>query len=160
MIIGTFLLLGQLGAPVHGAQLWPFILLVPGCFFWWHFYVHRREQPGLLFPGTILVLYSLYFFLNQLTGYRYAGQTSFIFTLGVALGFFAMYYFSSVRRRVFFILAWIMTVISLITAVSTIAGKLWWPILLITTGALLLTRRNQSSSQPEHDSIVPPANNK
>jgi len=154
IIVGIILALSQLGLPIDFGNFWPFLLLVPGLFFWGLFY-SKKNQPGIssvLIPGTILVLYSLYFFFNQFTDYKYASETSFIFTFGVALGFFIMYYFGGKKQREVLIPAWILTAISVVIFLGTVGGGNWWPVFIIFLGLFLLYRKDFFKSKNNDES--------
>jgi hypothetical protein len=157
-LIGLLLLLDQWGTPIRLGDFWPIILLIPGLFFWIQ-WLSKREQTGLIVPGTILVLYSFYFFFNQLTDYHWAGQTSFMFTGAVAGGLLVMHHFSPQKRKGSLIAGWILMGIALVTAASTILSGRLWPILFIAAGIILLyTKNTPAKKTPTHD-IKNPHNN-
>lgn len=152
--IGVLLLLSQLGLNINFGGVWPFILLVPGVFFWVHFFGNQdKRSSSLLIPGTILIVYSLYFFFNEAVDYRYAGETSFIFTFGVALGFFAAYWFARQKARGMLITAWILTAAAAINVISVTPQAKWWPgVALVLVGGYLLYRGNAPKASPPPDS--------
>jgi len=57
IIIGIILTLGQLGLPVGWGNSWPFLLLVPGLFFWGLYYAKKGQAGGvgILMPGTVTI---------------------------------------------------------------------------------------------------------
>jgi len=157
ILIGVLLLMNQAGLNVDFGYIWPIFLLIPGIFFWIMFYSKKEKQrmrSSLLLPGTILIIYSLYFFYNQITNYDFAGETSFVFTLGVALGFFAMYYFGEIKNKGILIPAWILAGVSAILLLSTVGGGIWWPIIIIFVGLFLLYKKDffkDNSSKSKDD---------
>lgn len=149
ILIGVLFLLENLGLNVNFGYYWPVVLLVPGIIFWVTFFQNKETRSSaILIPGTILVIYSLYFFFNQLNDYKYAGETSFIFTLGIALGFFAAYYYAKdqVKKKGYLIPAWILTGVALINLLGTTTQWEWWPILLIGLGVYLLYKNDKVKS--------------
>ncbi|MFZ6036030.1 MAG: LiaF transmembrane domain-containing protein [Patescibacteria group bacterium] len=150
LVVGALLLLNQFGIAPNLGFLWPIFLLVPGVLFYVGYYQKRSSADnfGLLIPGTILIIYSLYFFINQATDYRFAGELSFMFILGVSLAFFAAYYLPTSHRRGLLIPAWILLGISIINFLGAISSWDWWPILLIVLGIYLLYSRQQPKNKP------------
>ena len=143
IILGCLFLLEKVGLNINFGFYWPVVLLIPGIIFWVSFYQDKeRKSSALLIPGTILIIYSLYFFFNQMYDYSYAGETSFIFTFGVALGFFAAYYFDKVKKKGYMITAWILSGAALINLLSTTTQWEWWPILIIGIGVYLLYKKD------------------
>ncbi len=142
--IGAVLLLEQFGVDLNIGAGWPFFLLIPGVLFWVGYYTSRdtRDNFGLLIPGTILIVYSAYFFILEATNGAYAAELSFMFTFGVALAFFAAHYLSKAKPKGLKIAGWVLTIVSLITLLSTISTYDWWPAILIVIGVLLLLQRN------------------
>jgi hypothetical protein len=148
ILIGFLLLLDQWGAPLRLGGFWPFFLLIPGLFFWVEF-LSKRQRFGLLMPGTILVLYSAYFFFCEATNYRFSDELSFLFTFAVAAGLFLMYHFSEPKKKGLLVAGWILTGVSLITLISTIGGGQLWPIVLIICGLWLLYQKKNSSGSDQ-----------
>jgi len=142
ILVGLLLLFDQWGMPINIGSFWPVFVLLPGLFFLMHFF-STRLKPGLLIPGSILTLSSVYFFFNQWTGYRWAEATSFIFVLSVALGLFAMYRFSSVKKGGLLLAGWILLVTALVNLFSTIFNGRWWPIIIIAAGVFLLAYKQK-----------------
>lgn len=151
ILLGALFLAGQFGLDINIGAIWPIVLLLPGVIFWISYFANRenRDSYVLLIPGTILVVYSLYFFFNEATGYDYAGETSFMFTLGVGLSFFAAYYLSKSKPRGLLIAAWIVSAMALINLVSTISTWNWWPVIFIAVGITLLYKRSQRLEKKE-----------
>lgn len=148
VLIGVLFLLNNMGLNINLGFYWPVVLLIPGVIFWISFYQDKEKRSSaILIPGTILIVYSLYFFFNQMNEYLYAGETSFIFTLGIALGFFAAYYYAKDRLTVkgYLIPAWILTGVALINLLGTTTQWEWWPIFLIGIGVYLLYKNGQKT---------------
>ncbi|MDP2683886.1 MAG: hypothetical protein Q8P20_02405 [bacterium] len=150
ILIGCLFILQNMGLNINLGFYWPIFLLIPGVIFWISFYQDRENKSSaILIPGTILIVYSLYFFFNQTNDYQYAGETSFIFTLGIALGFFAAYYLAREKNRTkgFLIPAWILSGVALINLLGTTTQWEWWPILLIGIGVYLLYKKEPKSTE-------------
>ncbi|MBU0963628.1 hypothetical protein KKC06_01155 [Patescibacteria group bacterium] len=138
ILFGVLLLLSQFGININFGNIWPIAILIPGLFFWILFLSKKDKSGGVLIPGTILVVYSLYFFFNQVTDYEFAGQTSFVFIIGVSLGFFAAYFLPQKKEPIFLVPAWILLAISIFILLITVFNGSWWPILIIILGIWLL----------------------
>ncbi|MFH0952223.1 MAG: DUF5668 domain-containing protein [Patescibacteria group bacterium] len=149
IILGAVLLLPELGYQIDLGDFWPLFLLVPGLAFWLLFVLKRTPgMHGVLIPGTILTVYGLYFFYLNLTDFKYASESSFIYTLAVALAFFAAYFFGG-RSKGLLVPAWLLTIISVIILISnTVQGASAWSIIIIVVGLWLLFggRHYRSSS--------------
>lgn len=144
IIIGVLFLLQNMGININLGYYWPIFLLIPGMMLWITFFQNKQNKSSaLLIPGTILIVYSLYFFFNQMNDYKYAAETSFIFTLGIALGFFAANYYAKdkIKRKGYLIPAWILTGVAVINLLSTTTQWEWWPIFLIGIGVYLLYKK-------------------
>lgn len=148
VLIGLLLLLDQWVIALKFDNWWQVLLLIPGVFLWIQFF-SKRANPGLLIPGTILILYSLYFFFNQLTGHRFAGETSFIFVFAIACGLFIKRHFSKEKNNGLLAAGWILTGISIIIFLSTVSGGKWWPLLFIVIGIFLLIKNNARPPSPK-----------
>ena len=154
ILIGALFLLQNMGWDIKIGFYWPVVLLIPGILFWTSFYQNKKNRSSaILIPGTILIVYSLYFFFNQLNDYNYAGETSFIFTLGIALGFFAAYYYSDDKNKSkgYLIPGWILLAISAVNLLGSTTQWEWWPLFLIALGVFLLYKKDHKSDQnPKH----------
>lgn len=154
VIIGCLFILQNLGLDLKIGFYWPVILLIPGIIFWITFYQNKQNRSSaILIPGTILIVYSLYFFFNQMNNYTYAAETSFMFTLGVGLGFFAAHYLAEKKNssKGYLIPAWILTGIALINLLGTTTQWEWWPILLIGFGVYLLYKKDPKLTEQGKD---------
>ncbi|MFA6098475.1 MAG: DUF5668 domain-containing protein [Patescibacteria group bacterium] len=147
--LGLLLLADQFGLDINFGSFWPIFLLLPGIALWVIFFWNKNRDGGLLIPGTILIIYSLYFFYNEYTNYKFAGETSFLFTLAIGLGFFCAYYFPQKKNRGYLIPGWILTTVSAIVLLSTVTDGKWWPIIIIIAGLFLLYKRNKLENHQE-----------
>lgn len=150
IVIGVLLMVNQFGLEIYIGGAWPLFLLIPGVLFWIAYLSSRaqRDNYGLLIPGTILIVYSVYFFILEITGGNYAAEFSFLFTFGIGLAFFAAHYMSRAQPKGLKIAGWILTVISIITLISTLSRSEWWPGVLILIGVVLLLQRGSKIKQP------------
>lgn len=157
LFLGIILLLQQFGAPINVDDFWPIFLLIPGLFLWGLYYT-KRDNYGVLIPATILLVYSFYFFLNESTDYKYAGETSFLFTFGVALGLYAAYSASAAKPNGLKIASYILAAISAMTLLSTIGNGIWWPVVLIVIALFMLFKQDKSekpNNQSNPDNTPP-----
>ena len=70
--------------------IWPLLLIIGGLLFWigW---LAKRQEYGLLMPGTILLVYGLMFEYSAMYGWYYMDDLWPGFLIGPGLGFFFMY---------------------------------------------------------------------
>ncbi|MDP3964051.1 MAG: DUF5668 domain-containing protein [bacterium] len=151
LLLGIVFLLNQLdlGWTIRLGDFWPLFIILPGLFFL-SLYVRRPDgstREGLLIPGMILSLLGAYFMFSAMTDWQYGSESSFVYTLIVAVAFFSAYYLGK-RRRGYLIPAWILLIVSAIILVNTALPQLnLWPAVLIIFGIWLLARP-QKRAQP------------
>lgn len=75
---------------LDAGDFWPIIIFLVGAGFELAYYI-TLKAPGLLVPGGILTTYSLLFFFETATNWRFASVTWPIYLLGVAVGLFQLY---------------------------------------------------------------------
>ena len=94
IIGGVFLLInfGYINITINIADHWPLALIIPGLLFELGYFV-KREDPGLLVPGGILLTYGAIFYLNIFHGWNLMSQLWPLFPMGVAIGLFQLYLF-------------------------------------------------------------------
>ncbi len=134
ILIGALLLLNQIGFRIH-IDLWPIIFIILGLFFvslW-----KSKGAWGFLLPATFFLLLGLYFFAMVLVSWRYANETSFVYTFFIAIGFFVTYFIGK-KITGLLIPAWIFTFTSAIIFLSTFSQLSLWPLLLVGVGLWLL----------------------
>ena len=140
ILMGILFLLHELDIIVDIGAFGYLFLIVPGIGLWFLFFSRRgrRGIEGLLIPGTILTLLGAFFLYQEITEWKYSGETSFIYIIIVALSFFAAHYFGT-RSRGFLVPAWILIIVSLIILfTTTIKWDFIWPTILIVFGLWLL----------------------
>ena len=93
---------------LDGGDFWPIIVFLVGAGFELAYYI-TLKAPGLLVPGGILTTYSLLFFFEVSTNWRFAAFTWPVYLLGVAIGLFQLYLHVGRPR-------------GLLTAISIISG--------------------------------------
>ena len=93
---------------LDSGDFWPIIIFLAGAGFELAYYITLRA-PGLLVPGGILTAYSLLFFFETATNWRFAAVTWPVYILGVAVGLFQLWLHSGRPR-------------GLLTAVGIIGG--------------------------------------
>ncbi len=75
---------------LDAGDFWPIIVFLLGAGFELAYYISLKA-PGLLVPGGILTTYSLLFFFEVATNWRFAAVTWPVYLLGVAIGLFQLY---------------------------------------------------------------------
>jgi uncharacterized membrane protein YhaH (DUF805 family) len=76
--------------------IWPLFLIIPGISMHIKYFSERRDSSSLVVAG-ILTTYGLYFLFNIITGKAYAQVSSFIYPLGICIGFMESYIFGEKR---------------------------------------------------------------
>jgi hypothetical protein len=143
IVIGVLLILTNLDIiTIDFRDLWPWIITLVGIAFWIG-YFNNRANYGLLMPGTILVVYGVYFYYESINFWRTAGMLWPVYLLGPGLGFFAMYYFGP-REKGLLVAGAVNSGIALFFLLQLTSLFQYWPVLLIILGALLLwhSRKN------------------
>ncbi|MFA6909152.1 MAG: DUF5668 domain-containing protein [Patescibacteria group bacterium] len=148
IVVGIMLFLDQLGVTGVFDDFWPVIILLIGLSFLYGW--RSKKAWGMLIPGIILSLLGVYFLAMESFDWRYAEQTSFIYTFIVSLAFFGSYYLGA-RTRGLLVPAWILAGVSFVVLISTVGGDSWWPILLVAFGGYLLysSRKKNTASASE-----------
>jgi hypothetical protein len=123
--------------------VWPLLLIVGGFLFWIGWLI-KREEYGLLMPGTILLVYGIMFQYSALYGWYYMDLLWPGFLLGPGLGFFFMYLFGP-HEKGLLIPASILTLLALLFWSGREAFRYFWPLLLIAVGIYLLFRNRTKS---------------
>lgn len=118
--------------------IWPLMLIIGGLLFWigW---LAKREEYGLLMPGTILLVYGLMFQYSAINGWYYMDELWPGFLLGPGLGFFFMYIFGK-RERGLLVPASILTILALLFWAGKDTFHFFWPLLLIAVGVYIIFR--------------------
>ncbi|WP_068616297.1 hypothetical protein [Paenibacillus tuaregi] len=111
---GIVILLGKWGVfSFLGFTLWPLIILVPGILL--HLlYFARRGSAVLLVPGGILTVYGILFFILNFSGGNTVAYVWPLFILGIAVGLFEYDLLSSPRPAGVFLIAVILTAITVV----------------------------------------------
>ncbi|GIP20506.1 hypothetical protein [Paenibacillus sp. J22TS3] len=111
---GIVILLGKWGVfSFLGFTLWPLIILVPGILL--HLlYFARRGSAVLLVPGGILTVYGILFFILNFSGGSTVAYVWPLFILGIAVGLFEYDLLSSPRPAGVFLIAVILTAITVV----------------------------------------------
>lgn len=77
--------------------LWPLFLLIPGISMHLN-YFSNRNNSGNLFVAAILTTYGLLFLFNAVTADEYSHMLTFVYPLGISIGFFELYAFGDKRN--------------------------------------------------------------
>lgn len=75
---------------LDAGDFWPIIIFLVGAGFELAYYISLKA-PGLLVPGGILTTYSLLFFFEVATNWRFAAVTWPVYLVGVVVGLFQLY---------------------------------------------------------------------
>ncbi len=156
ILVGVLFLLRNLGVLSFSlANTWPFLLLFPGVVFWLFWFADRTHYR-LLMPGTILIVYGLYFLLENQWPYRLSGALWPIFILGPGLGFWAMYVLGSREER-YLRSGLVLTVISGVFFALALDNRFVWPLLLIGVGVYLIVKEKVRQRGSPRESESTPA---
>lgn len=77
--------------------IWPLFLLIPGITMHINYFSNGRNSSSLVVAG-ILTTYGALFLFNTLTNNIYSDELTFIYFLGIAIGFFESYIFGNKRN--------------------------------------------------------------
>ncbi len=137
---------------LDSGDFWPIIIFLVGAGFELAYYISLKA-PGLLVPGGILTTYSLLFFFEVSTNWRFAAVTWPIYLLGVAVGLFQLYLHSGKPRGLMIaigIIGGMAVACFIVMAFRFILGifdlGLLLPVLLLVGGLILVSRRNRSAN--------------
>ncbi len=78
--------------------IWPLFLLIPGLMFELSYFGSRRN-PGVLVPGGILTVYSVFFYFNIITGWNFMDNLWPVFLLGPSFWFVPTLFVRRKRKR-------------------------------------------------------------
>lgn len=79
--------------------VWPFFLLVPGISKHVEFFKNRRDAGSLVIAG-ILTVYGLLFLIHAITSWKYSHMLTFVYPLGIGIGFWESYVLGDRRSSV------------------------------------------------------------
>jgi hypothetical protein len=96
--VGVFLIVQKtIGLDIEvWSFVWPLFLLIPGISMHVNYFSNGRGSNNLVVAG-ILTIYGALFLFNTLTHSLYAEGLTFIYPLGIAIGFFENYAFGNKR---------------------------------------------------------------
>ncbi|MCP8967781.1 LiaI-LiaF-like domain-containing protein [Ectobacillus ponti] len=131
---------------------WPFILLLVSLGFHIAFFASgmNPRRAGLLVPGGVLLVLSLLFIFEAVTGWRFAGQTWPVYMLAPAVGLFELYVFGG-RQRTLLIPVAVLSIVSL-SFLAQMALRFtfeFWPLLLVAVGVWMLTGRGRKRKEDD-----------
>lgn len=130
--------------------IWPLFLLIPGLMFELSYFGSRRN-PGVLVPGGILTVYSVFFYFNIITGWNFMDNLWPVFLLGPSFGLFQLYLFGGREKGVLIA----STILGFLSAVFLsfslfgFAADFIGPAALILFGLFILTK--DKKSRKRHD---------
>jgi len=131
------------------ARLWPLFILVPGLAFEYG-YFSKRQAPGLLVPGGILMTLGIVFLIQTYTNWVFAGYMWPFYILAPAIGLFQFYLFGG-HNRGLLVPVGILTTVAVCgflgSAFSFINRSMIWPIALIVAGLIILTGKGNETAK-------------
>lgn len=141
LLAGLIILLGKLGVFTFLSTIfWPLLVLIPGILL--HVLYFGRLLPSVvLIPGGMLVVYALLFVFCNIFGWSNLKYLWPLFILGVAVGLYEYYLFSSPKQRTLFTVSIGLAAVSVL---FLLIAMMWsWGIyviaaLLIVAGAFLM----------------------
>lgn len=139
IILGLAFFLPQLGIGESG-DLWPAFILAPGLGFLALYFAsdNRKKVAGLLIPGVITTLVSIFFFVLNYAGWQHMATLWPMFPLFVGISFYAFYLGSGRQDRGILIPANILLLVGVVfLALSSYSYK-FWPIVLIGLGLIMI----------------------
>lgn len=146
LIVGSVMLLNNTNIIQFNMELlWPLFMIIPGVMFHVSYFDGRhRNNPTVLVPGAILVIYGVHFLLCILTDWRFSDITWPIYPLGVGIGFYELYYFGGRKsqHRCTAISVISISILALIISVFHLGLSFQYifPAALIATGFVIICR--------------------
>lgn len=97
--LGVFLIVQRtIGLDIEvWSFIWPLFLLIPGITMHINYFSKGRNSSSLVVAG-ILTIYGGLFLFNTLTNNIYSDDLTFIYFLGISIGFFESYIFGNKRN--------------------------------------------------------------
>ena len=145
--VGAFLILQKaLNFTIDVWQfVWPFFLLIPGISIHIDYFKNKRDS-GSLVVGGILTVYGLLFLVNAISGWNYSHMLTFVYPLGIGIGFWESFAFGD-RKNSSLSIALVFLVISVFMLINdvfpSLAGDFKYyiiPVLLVVTGILIMLK--------------------
>ncbi len=143
--LGVFLILQKaLNLTIDISQfVWPFFLLIPGISMHVEFFKNKKDAGSLVVAGVITV-YGLLFLINALTLWKYSHMLTFVYPLGIGIGFWESFEFGD-KKNSSLSIAIVFLVISLYMllndALPDLAGNIKYyivPALLVVVGVIII----------------------
>lgn len=97
--LGVFLIVQKtIGLDIEiWSFIWPLFLLIPGITMHINYFSSGRNSGSIVVAG-ILTIYGALFLFNTLTNNIYTDKLTFIYFLGISIGFFESYIFGNKRN--------------------------------------------------------------
>jgi hypothetical protein len=130
---------------------WPSVMIIGGLFFWFG-WITKRQEFGLLMPGTILLVYGIMFQYSAINGWYYMDVLWPGFLLGPGLGFLFMYLLGN-REKGLLIPAFILIILAALFWMEHDVYRYFWPAILIALGIYLLLK-NRQQEEVKKDTIT------
>jgi len=147
IVLGILFLLPRLG--VDFGNLWPMFLLAPGISFiiYYIFSTNKEKSSGILIPGTILVLMSVFFYAQTFSGWANSDKLWPIYPLIVGIAFYVKYLGGFRKDRGILVPANILTAIGIVFLILNYYSFNLWPLILIIVGlAFVLSGMRKANS--------------
>ena len=132
--IGILFLIGNISR-VGMEVLWPTFPLAIGLAFWFR-YFKDRDNPGMLMPGTILIITSLLFLYCTLFGWSHMENLWPLFIIAPGAGFVAMY-FGGNKDQGLLVPAGVLITVGILFLFISSGLRDFWPVFLIFAGILI-----------------------
>lgn len=99
VILGAFLIVQRtIGLDIEiWSFIWPLFILIPGITMHINYFSDRRNPSSLVLAG-IMTVYGGLFLFNTLTNGIYSDKLTFLYSLGIGIGFFERYIFGNKRN--------------------------------------------------------------
>ncbi len=148
IVIGIIFLIGTLSSVGMG-KIWPIFPLTVGLAFWVA-YFHDRENPGLLMPGSILVVISILFFYCTFSDWGRMETLWPFFIIAPAVGFFAMYFGGAKDQGLLLPAGVLLGVGVIFLLLSSWLGN-YWPVFVIIGGIILIALQRLPGKKQEKE---------
>ncbi len=147
VILGLFLLIGELAELSWGEHFWPIFLLLGGMLFYSGYFsvkARRSGSEGLLFPGTYLIILGGLFLLLNFIGWEYMRYLWPTFVFGVAVSLWvvrsSMPIENAARRKSLKSSIITLSLISAIFYLMALKVAVLWPVAIIVIGIIIIAK--------------------
>jgi hypothetical protein len=147
IVLGILFLLPKLG--INFGNLWPLFILAPGLAFltFCYFSPDKQKQAGILIPGTILTLISIFFLYMNYAGWEKSDKLWPVYPLIVSIAFYLTYLGGGRKDKGLLVPANILGVVAVLFLIFGAVSFNLWPLILIIVGLFIILKKNSEGDR-------------